>query len=288
MQGIIIKGIGGFYYVKTENEIIECKARGKFRYNELTPIVGERVEISVANKKGNIEKIYDRSSELMRPSVANVTQAFVIFAIKNPEINKDLLNKFLISCECNNLKTVICFNKKDLISEESTQIMDMFKNTDYDVLMLQATGEDDLSELRERLKGNITVLCGPSGVGKSTLLNKLVGKDLMETGEISDRLQRGKHTTRHSEIVEVDGGFIVDTPGFSALNTEFVSKENLQFYFPEFNKYINNCKFRGCLHYKEPNCAVKEAVNKGEINKERYNFYTKMLLEIEDRRQRYD
>lgn len=284
MNGTIIKGIGGFYYVKTENEVIECKARGKFRFNELTPMVGDKVEIDVVNNKGSIEKIFDRTTELVRPAVANVTQAFIIFAMKDPEINEDLLNKFLISCEYNKLKVVVCFNKKDLAQEEQNEVIQNLKKIHYDIITLQAKGEDDFSELKLKLKDNITVFCGPSGVGKSTILNKIVGREVMQTGEISERLQRGKHTTRHSELVEIQGGFVVDTPGFSILDIDFIPKDQLQFCFPEFDEYRDDCKYRGCMHYKEPKCAVKQATVKGDINIKRFEFYTKLLDEYKDRR----
>jgi len=284
MKGTIIKGIGGFYYVKTEDEVIECKARGKFRFNELTPMVGDKVLITVVNNKGSIEKIFDRSTKLMRPAVANVTQAFIIFAMKNPEINEDLLNKFLISCEYNKLKVVVCFNKKDLVKEEQNEVTRNLKEINYDVITLQAKGEEDFSQLKLMLKDNITVFCGPSGVGKSTILNKLVGREVMQTGEISERLRLGKHTTRHSELIEVDGGYVVDTPGFSILDIDFIPKEQLQFCFPEFDEYREGCKYRGCMHYKEPKCGVKDAVLNNNINIKRFNFYTKLLDEYKDRR----
>jgi len=284
MKGTIIKGIGGFYYVKTEDEVIECKARGKFRFNELTPMVGDKVLITVVNNKGSIEKIFDRSTELVRPAVANVTQAFIVFAMKNPEINEDLLNKFLISCEYNKLKVVVCFNKKDLVKEEQNEVTRNLKEINYDVITLQAKGEEDFSQLKLMLKDNITVFCGPSGVGKSTILNKLVGREVMQTGEISERLRLGKHTTRHSELIEVDGGYVVDTPGFSILDIDFIPKEQLQFCFPEFDEYREGCKYRGCMHYKEPKCGVKDAVLNNNINIKRFNFYTKLLDEYKDRR----
>jgi len=284
MNGTIIKGIAGFYYVKTENEVIECKARGKFRFNGLTPMVGDKVEIDIVNNKGSIEKIFERTTELVRPAVANVTQAFIIFAMKDPEINEDLLNKFLISCEYNKLKVVICFNKKDLVGEAQNEVIENLKKINYDIITLQAKGEADFSEMKMKLKDNVTVFCGPSGVGKSTILNKLVGREVMQTGEISGRLQLGKHTTRHSELIEVEGGFVVDTPGFSILDIDFIPKDKLQACFPEFDEYMDDCKYRGCLHYKEPKCAVKKAVENNEINIKRFRFYTNLLDEYKDRR----
>jgi ribosome biogenesis GTPase len=281
MEGTIVKGIGGFYYIKVDNDIIECKARGKFRFNELTPMVGDRVDIAVKNNKGVIEKIHERSNLLLRPSVANVTQAFVIFSFSNPDLNLDLLNRFLILCEYNDLKVIICINKIDLVDiKEHENITNMLQSTGYEFLFIKAKEGHGLEILREKLKNNITVFCGPSGVGKSTLLNKFIGTDVMKTGEISEKLGRGKHTTRHSELVEYEGGFIVDTPGFSSLESSFISKEELQLCFPEFKRYLGLCKFTGCLHHKEPNCSIKNAVEENKINIDRYNFYLKILEEL--------
>ncbi|MCH5138891.1 ribosome small subunit-dependent GTPase A [Clostridiaceae bacterium UIB06] len=286
MQGTIVKGIAGFYYIKTNEGIIECKARGKFRHNELTPMVGDIVDITVKNEKGVIDKIHERTNQLIRPAVSNVTQALVVFALKNPEINEDLLNKFLINCEFNKLKVVVCFNKLDLtLQDETNDIVDMIKATGYEVLFIKAKEGYGIDQIREKLKNNITVLCGPSGVGKSTILNKIAGRELMETGEVSERLRRGKHTTRHSELIDVGEGFVVDTPGFSSMDIDFISKEELEECFPEFKEYIGNCKFTGCVHYKEPNCAIKNAVENSEINVKRYEFYVKTLEEIMNRRQ---
>lgn len=281
MDGTIVKGIGGFYYIKVNDDVIECKARGKFRHNELTPTVGDKVEINVKDNKGVIEKIYPRSSELVRPSVANVTQAFIVFTFKNPDLNLDLLNKFLLLCEKNNLKVVICFNKIDLIDlKDYENILDMFKNADYDYVFLNAKSALGIDILEDKLANNITVFCGPSGVGKSTICNKLIGRELMETGNISEKSSRGKHTTRHSELIESKQGFIVDTPGFSSLEITDIAKEDLQYFFPDFRNYRNSCKFNGCLHYKEPSCLVKEAVEEDKINKLRYKFYIKTLEEL--------
>lgn len=287
MKGTIIKGIGGFYYIKTESEIIECKARGKFRFNELTPMVGDKVDISVKEGKGVIEKVYERTSELIRPTVANVTQAFLVFAIKNPNLNFDLLNKFLVLCEHNNIKAVVCINKIDLCEKnECEELRGLLKNLGYEVLLINAKGEKGIEVLKDKLQGNVTVLCGPSGVGKSTILNKLSGKQLMETGEVSDKIGRGKHTTRHSELIDLGEGFLVDTPGFSTLELGFIEKEDLQYCFPEFKDYLSKCKFSTCLHHKEPGCAIKNAVENDIINAMRYKFYIKTLEEIQEERKK--
>ncbi|MGU8621928.1 ribosome small subunit-dependent GTPase A [Clostridium perfringens] len=285
MEGIIIKGIGGFYYIKTDEGIIECKARGKFRYNSLKPMVGDRVTIKVENGKGVIEDIHERSSELIRPTVANVTQAFVVFAIKNPDINLDLLNRFLTLCEYNDIHAVVCLNKEDLCTEEEKEnLKELINDIGYEVLFINAKEGKGFDALKERLEHNITVLCGPSGAGKSTLLNSFIDREHMETGSVSEKMGRGKHTTRHSELIDVDNGYLVDTPGFTTLDVTFIDRDSLKYCFPEFNDYNNLCKFNGCNHYKEPKCAVKEAVEEGKINKLRYEFYIKTLEEIINRR----
>lgn len=281
MEGTIIKGIGGFYYVKVEDQIIECKARGKFRNKGMSPIVGDKVMLTVDNNKGAIEKIFERKNELIRPLVSNITQAFVVFALRNPNINLDLLNKFLVQCELKNIKAIVCFNKIDLLEDyREDEAVKMIEGAGYEHVFLNAKKEVGLEIIKSKLKDNVTVFCGPSGVGKSTILNSIVGKKLMEIGEISEKLKRGKHTTRHSELVEISGGFVVDTPGFSTLNLNVEEKEELKNYFPEFWEYEDQCKFTGCMHYKEPGCAVKKAVDDNIINKNRYEFYIKTLEEI--------
>lgn len=282
MNGKIIKGIGGFYYIKTDEGIIECKARGKFRHIDIKPMVGDNVTIKIEKGKGVIEEIHKRKSELIRPTVANVSLAFIVFAVKNPDINFDLLNKFLILCEHNNIEVVVCLNKIDLVSEdEREEIKKKINDIGYEVLYINAKAGIGIERLVEKIKGNTTVFCGPSGAGKSTLINKLSDKEHMETGTVSEKIGRGKHTTRHSELIEVADGYIVDTPGFSTLEIkDLMDKESLKYCFPEFNEYNDNCKFRGCFHYKEPGCSVKAAVEDDKINKYRYNFYIKTLEEI--------
>ncbi|MGG7163653.1 ribosome small subunit-dependent GTPase A [Clostridium ihumii] len=280
MEGIIVKGIGGLYYVKCEDKLYTCKARGKFRHNKLSPMIGDYVKISIDGEDGVIEEIYDRKSELIRPVVANVTQAFIVFAFRHPDLNRDLLSKFLLLCEYNNLKSIICFNKMDLENEEIDKVREELESAGYEVLYLEAKNNVGLEKLKDKIKGNISVFCGPSGVGKSTILNKFLGREFMETGEISNKLKRGKHTTRHSELVEFEDGLLVDTPGFSSLELDFIPKDELQYCFREFDKYRDGCKFNNCMHYKEPNCAVKEAVQDGKIHSSRYEFYIKTLEEI--------
>lgn len=282
MQGIIIKGIGGLYFVKVEDKVIECKARGKFRYAGLSPVIGDKVEIMLETdqSKGVIEKIFTRDNEMIRPVVANVTQAFVVFAFKQPDLNMDLLNKFLVLCEYYKLKIVLCLNKLDLIEEVNEALIKELKSVGCDIIFLKAKEGQGLCELKTKIKNNISVFCGPSGVGKSTILNSIVGREAMITGDISKKSQKGKHTTRHSELIEYEEGFLLDTPGFSSLSLDFIEKEELQHCFPEFEKHRCECRFSNCMHYKEPNCRVKEAVEDNEIYKDRYKFYTKTLEEI--------
>ncbi|MDY4250980.1 MULTISPECIES: ribosome small subunit-dependent GTPase A [unclassified Clostridium] len=283
MEGKIIKGIGGFYYVKTKEEVIECKARGKFRHKDMKPMVGDNVLINVSNGKGVIEDILERTSELIRPTVANVTQAFVVFAIKNPDLNFDLLNRFLILCEYNNINSIVCLNKMDLASEEEKEeVKKKINDIGYDVLFINAKKGLGIEVLKEMLSGEETVLCGPSGAGKSTLINTLLNRTHMETGVVSEKIGRGKHTTRHSELIEIENGYLVDSPGFSNIDISFMDKENLRYSFPEFEEYNHNCKFRGCLHNKEPQCAVKKALSEGKINEYRYNFYIRILEELQE------
>ncbi|WP_297427335.1 ribosome small subunit-dependent GTPase A [Clostridium sp.] len=282
MDGKIIKGIGGFYYIKTDAGLIECKARGKFRHKDIKPMVGDNVTIKMEHGKGVIEEIHKRKSQLVRPTVANVSLAFIVFAVKNPDINFDLLNKFLILCEFNNIEVIVCLNKIDLVTEgEREEIKKRINDIGYEVLFINAKVGIGIDGLKEKIKGNTTVFCGPSGAGKSTLINKLSNAEHMETGKVSEKIGRGKHTTRHSELIEVSDGYIVDTPGFSTLEIkDLMDKDSLKYCFPEFEQYNDKCKFRGCLHFKEPNCAVKEAVQEEKINKYRYDFYIKTLEEI--------
>jgi ribosome biogenesis GTPase len=282
MQGVIIKGIGGLYFVKVENKVIECKARGKFRYAGLSPVIGDKVEImlEVDPSKGVIEKIFARDNEMIRPVVANVTQAFVVFAFKQPDLNMDLLNKFLVLCEFYKLKIVLCLNKLDLVEGVDDALIKELKSVGCDIVFLKAKEGEGLEELKTKIKNNISVFCGPSGVGKSTILNSILGREAMITGDISKKSQKGKHTTRHSELIEYKEGFLLDTPGFSSLSLDFIDKEQLQHCFPEFEKHRCECRFSNCMHYKEPNCRVKEAVEDNEIYRDRYKFYVKTLEEI--------
>ena len=290
MQGKIIKGIAGFYYVYGENEVLyECKAKGIFRKDNQKPLVGDNVEITVLNeqeREGNLTRILPRKNSLIRPAVANVDQAFVIFAMDNPKPNFMLLDRFLIMMEQADIPAVICFNKKDLATEKETQeLYQTYQSCGYQVLLTSALEEEGIDEIHRILKGKTTVVAGPSGVGKSSLTNLLQAEVQMETGEISRKLKRGKHTTRHSQVIPVgENTFLMDTPGFSSLYLIDMEEQELKDYFPEFRKYDDQCRFQGCRHIHEPDCGVKEALAEGKISQLRYDDYLALYEELKEKR----
>jgi len=287
IEGIITKGVGGNYYVDIGSKIIECRARGLFRLKNIKPLVGDKVLIRITEEDedmGYIEEIKERTSEIKRPPVANAQQLVIIFSVKNPEPSFILLDKLLIAAKSNNLNPVICINKSDLANEEEKEnILNIYKNTDYKIIFTSKYNEDSLQNLKDILKDRLNVFSGPSGVGKSSLMNAIEPGFYLETGEISDKLKRGRHTTRHAEIFKLSfGGYAVDTPGFSSFELEGVDEYSLKSYYPEIVKYDEGCKFLDCLHYKEPGCVIKEAVNSDLISKVRYNNYIKLLEQIKE------
>lgn len=290
LQGKIIKGIAGFYYViSDDNTIYECKAKGIFRKDKMKPLVGDDVEIDVISeddKTGNIVQILPRFNALIRPAVANIDMALVIFAIKKPNPNLNLLDRFLVMMEKQNVETVICFNKADLADEEElADIMDCYKNSGYKVICFSAKEQTGIDEIKAIMKNKTTTVAGPSGVGKSTFINSLLPEDEMETGEISDKIDRGKHTTRHSQLIAIDEDtYIMDTPGFSSLFIEEMHYDELKNYYPEFLKYEDDCRFVGCMHLKEPDCAVKKALSDNLISKVRYENYELLVDELKNRK----
>ena len=290
MQGKIIKGIAGFYYIYAENdEVYECKAKGIFRKDNRKPLVGDNVEIEVLDeqeKEGSVTAILPRKNSLIRPAVANVDQAFVIFAMENPKPNFMLLDRFLIMMEKENVPAVICFNKKDLATEEELEFLyETYKSCGYQVILSSTFNGEGLEEIREILKGKTTVVAGPSGVGKSSITNALQENVQMETGEISKKLKRGKHTTRHSQVIPVGKDtYLMDTPGFSSLYLTDIEEQELKDYFPEVREYEDQCRFQGCRHIHEPGCAVKEALNNHKISSLRYEDYLGLHEEIKEKR----
>lgn len=293
INGKIIKGIGGFYYVDTENGLYECRARGIFRKNKITPLVGDRVSINVVdeeNKKGVVEEIEERDTELVRPPIANVDKALIVFAIKNPSPNLSLLDRFIVLAEKENLEIVIVFTKVDLDTDGELldELKDIYEASGYKVIPVSNKLKLNIDKIKEELKGNTVVFAGPSGVGKSSLLNEVDKNFELKTGEVSDKIKRGKHTTRHAELLKLEcGGMVADTPGFSSLILDDIDESELKEYFIEFDKY-DECRFGSrCIHENEPSCAVKEAVENRAIPKKRYESYIQLLNEIRAGKRRY-
>jgi len=288
IDGIIIKGIGGFYYVKTINEIIECRARGIFREENITPLVGDhvRIRISSEDNSGYVEEIYPRRSQLLRPSVANITQAIIVMSIKKPDINNWLLDRFLIMAEHERLNIMICLNKVDLAEEKALEIKKIYEDIGYKVINTSTKDGIGIEDLRKSLYNNISVFAGPSGAGKSTLLNTISPNFKLETGDVSLKTKRGKHTTRHVELLDLyENTFVLDSPGFSSLNIDFIEEDvELRNYFKEIKVHGEKCRFISCLHQNEPDCNVKKQVENKTINKERYENYLLFLEEIKSRR----
>ena len=290
MTGKIIKGIGGFYYVVCENGVTyECKAKGVFRNRKIKPLVGDNVEIEILDAEknlGNIEDILPRFNWLNRPAVANVDQTVIIFAVSAPAPNFNLLDRFLINMEQHEVPTIICFNKIDLEGfRQSEDICRSYTKSGYEVLFISAESGYGINTLEAVIKGKTTVFAGPSGVGKSSTLNSLFPDANVQTGGLSEKIQRGKHTTRHSELMFVDDDtYIMDTPGFSSLYTEGIEAEDLKLYFPEIAAYTGTCKFNMCNHISEPGCLVKEAVGDGRISKMRYDDYVMLYNELKEKR----
>ena len=290
MQGKIIKGIAGSYYVHCEDhEIYECKAKGVFRKKKEKPLVGDNVEIEITDQTehiGTVAKIKKRKNELIRPAVANVDRAMVIFAAASPDPSFPLLDRFLWMMEKEGVETEIVFNKVDLLTEESREeIRAIYEPVGYPFLFTSTKTGEGLEQLKCLLKNKTTTVAGPSGVGKSSLINACQTSVTMETGDLSRKLERGKHTTRHSELIFVEENtYIVDTPGFSSLFLFEEEKELVKDYFREFGRYDAGCRFPDCMHIKEPDCAVKQAVAAGKIHKSRYESYRNMFEEIKSRK----
>ena len=290
MHGKIIKGIAGFYYVSVVGSgVYECKAKGIFRKEKCRPLVGDEVEIEVLeeeDKTGNIIEIGKRKNELIRPAVANIDQALVIFAVTDPVPHLNLLDRFLVMMEQAGIPVVLCFNKTDIAEEKDIEMLrSTYEKCGCDMIFLSARKEENIDVLKKILEGKTTTVAGPSGVGKSSIINLLVPEANMETGSISRKISRGKHTTRHSELFSLDEhSYIMDTPGFSSLYTDNYEPEELRFLFPEFREYEGKCRFQGCMHVHEPDCAVKQALADGMISPGRYQNYKDMLEESKQRR----
>ena len=281
ISGIIIKGIGGFYYVDVGNEIIECKARGHFRNKKMSPCVGDYVDIEIEKDgKGSVCAIHPRKNSFIRPPVSNIDAMIVVASVMNPVPDLAFIDKMIIIAQMNNVNVEICFNKNDLGADCVDKLVKLYQDVGYKAYSTSTISNTGIELVKDSLDGRITAFSGFSGVGKSSLLNAVLDNNIMETGEVSERLKRGKHTTRHVELIPYKGGYIVDTPGFSMLDFPAeMKKDMLKDYFPEFSEHMENCRFRDCNHLASSSvCAVCEAVEKGEIPKSRYenykNFYS--------------
>lgn len=290
MTGKIIKGIAGFYYVNDgENRVYQCRAKGIFRNRKIKPLVGDNVEFSILDEEageGNIDEILPRKNALVRPAAANVDQALVLFALTQPSPNLNLLDRFLVMMAMEEIPVVICFNKADLgdgaMEEEYKKI---YEGAGYEVHFISARTDLGMDQVRGLLRGRTTVLAGPSGVGKSSLTNRIQPEASMETGGISRKIERGKHTTRHSELFFVEKDtYMMDTPGFSSMYTPEIEASELKEFFPEFAEFENECRFLGCVHIGERVCGVKEAVKEGKISLSRYENYRLIYEELKQKR----
>ena len=292
-EGQIRKAISGFYYVENNGEIVRCKSRGVFRNRGIHPLVGDVVTyVPDGNNDATITVVHERRNELVRPPISNVDQALLVFSIVEPEFSNHLLDRFLVIIESFGIKPVICLTKKDLASDvklkKVIEIVKYYEKIGYTVINTFIDDEKLPETLKPILNGKTTVLAGQSGVGKSTLLNTVLPSLGLKTAAISTALGRGKHTTRHVELLEVAGGLVADTPGFSSLEFDHIDKEELSQYFVEMNEASSECKFRECLHLREPKCMVKEKVEDGEILRHRYDNYLHFLNEITERKPRYE
>ena len=294
LRGKIIKSIAGFYEVHTGENIYRCRARGVFRALGVKPLVGDDVEIEVTDTvsvpmEGNVIRLLPRKNELVRPNVANVDQALLIFAITHPAPSYNMLDRFLITMSKRDLPAVLCFNKQDLATEEEIrELRETYEACGCIVLFVSVLSPDTLTQLKEILRGKTTVLTGPSGVGKSTLINTICPGARMETGELSRKISRGRNTTRHVELLAgEEETFLVDTPGFTSLYLMDIKAEELRYYYPEFSEYEGKCRFDGCVHRKEPGCAVRKALEEGKISRIRYGNYCELFDELKNRKEDY-
>lgn len=285
IDGIIIKGIGGFYYVEAADGIIyECKARGVFRKEKITPLAGDRVEISVdENNKNSIDKIYERRNMFKRPPIANVDKLVIVSSVCDPRPNLLIIDRLSAVAVYKNVEPIIVFTKNDLQSAD--KYIEIYKNAGFKTFAVSNETGEGIGEIKAVIENGVCVFTGNSGVGKSSLINRMYPDFALETGEISKKLGRGRHTTRHVELLKINNGYIADTPGFSSLDFEsndLIKKDELAFCFPDFSDYIDSCKFSTCAHVNDKGCRLIEAVNNGDVMRSRHESYVTMYNEVKD------
>lgn len=285
MIGKIIKGIGGFYYIDTKDGVFECKARGNFRNQKITPLVGDNVEISINdNAENTIDKIFDRKNQLVRPPLANLDQLFIVASLVDPKINTTIIDNMVAVCEYKDIEPIIVLTKTDLDSS-TDEYKSIYEKAGLKVIVCDNTSGKGAEEVKAMLNDKCSAFAGNTGVGKSSLLNNIFPDLDLKTGETSKKLGRGKHTTRHCELFKTNGGYVADTPGFSSLDfdkCEMILKDDLQHCFREFEEYIGTCKFTTCAHINDKGCSIVEAVSNGEISKSRHESYISMYNEVKD------
>jgi ribosome biogenesis GTPase / thiamine phosphate phosphatase len=291
-EGKIIKALSGFYYVLSDGEVFQCRGRGVFRKHKITPLVGDEVVFQAENKTdGYIMEIRERKNELIRPPIANIDQAILVFSAVQPDFSPGLLDRFLVLIEAKDIRPIIVISKMDLTDDKTKPIVEKYasdyRKIGYEVIETSAVTKNGVDLLLPYLEGRTSVFAGQSGVGKSSLLNALRPDLQLKTNDVSTHLGRGKHTTRHVELIEIGGGLVADTPGFSSLEFNEIEAEQLPLCFPEFRERDHECKFRGCTHIAEPKCAVKAALEAGEIPSYRYEHYLNFMEEIKERKPRY-
>lgn len=290
----IIKGIAGFYYCiildegERKGQIFECKAKGIFRKLGVKPLVGDNVDFEITDTKdfeGNIVNIHKRKNALIRPAVANIDKVVLVLAVESPSPAFYYLDKYLINMSNAGIKVEICWNKTDLNMDKALEYAKIYTDAGFKNIIASTFGESGLEDLKEALKGEVSVLAGASGVGKSSITNILAPKANMDTNTVSRKIERGRHTTRHSELFMIDSDtFVFDTPGFTSVESPTFDKEELRFHFHEFEEYEGKCRFAGCMHINEPDCAVKQALAEKLIGESRYQSYKKMYEELSERR----
>lgn len=286
MKGIIVKGIAGFYYVKSDEKVYQCKARGIFKKDGIIPYVGDEVMIGkIDEEEAVINEILPRKNSFIRPPIANVDCFVIVAAAARPDPNPDIIDKFLVMAEKNHTDIIICINKIDLVSYEKRKEIEEIYEDIYPLVSVCGKTGQGIEKLAALLKDQKCALAGPSGAGKSTLLNRLQSHCTVETGDISEKTKRGKHTTRHVELFETDfGAMLFDTPGFTSFDILDAEEDELHFLYPEMSAFIGGCKYDDCRHIKEPDCCIREAVQEGKIHESRYQSYVNQYKEIQEKR----